>query len=518
MELFDEEDFKPKKSNKKTTTIILVIISIVLILVIALAILIVYLKSSTLTVTLNDQTSQNIKNMLIIDETSNKVYVPIKRIATYLGYEAYSGSYETKSEETNQCYVQSDDEIAMFTLNENIIYKVLTSGDSDYDYYYINEPVVSKNGELCTTMDGIEKAFNVSFNYDVENNKITIYTMNYLISYYSSVVGNYGYTQISEDFTNQKTVLEDMLIVEKGDDNNKKVGVIKASTGDTILEAKYSAITYLDHTQDFLVTDNSKQGIISNSRKTKLKIEYDKIELMDYDAELYLVEQDEKQGVVNFDGTIVIALDYDEIGIDSSSFKENEIKNDYILADTLIPVQQNELWGFFDTKGNQITECKYDEVGCVMANNKAGYNLLVIPDYNVIIVGKDDKYTLLTITGKEIWDFFPFDNAYIVISEGEKSYKATYNTQIADLVAQLDKMGYGKETTSKQTNSNQTNENTTTDQQSTTNDEGNGENNADNNNEENSQETEENGNNEEQENSDNNENGEEQENNDNNGE
>lgn len=477
MELFDEEDFNPKKSgNKKTTTIILVIISIILVLVIALAILLVYLKQSTLTVKLNGQTNQSIKNMLVIDEANNsKVYVPIKQIASYLGYEAFSGSYATKSEESNQCYVQSSNEVAMFALNSKTLYKTLVSSNSDYEYYYIDEAVVAMNSELYTTIDGIEKAFNVAFNYDVENKNIEIYTMDYLINSYAASVVNYGYTQISEDFTNQKAVLENMLVVEKGEDSNKKVGVLSVETGANVLEPKYDAITYLDHTSDFLVTDNNKQGIISSNRKTKVAIQYDKIQLMDYDAELYLVEQDKKQGVIDFKGNTIINLDYDAIGIDISKFKENEIRNGYILAGELIPVEQNDLWGFYDTKGNQVTECKYDNLGYVVANNKAGYSLLVVPDYNVIVVGKDEKYTVLTVTGKEVWDFFPFDNVYLSIGNGVKSYKMTYNTETLDLTEYLDRMGYGKEASSNQNNSNNQNNENQEEVDNTQNQENNGE-------------------------------------------
>lgn len=455
MELFDEElEQNKNKGNKKTATIILVVIIILLIIVTTLVGVIFYLKNSTLSVSLNGQTNQQIKDMLIIDEDDNsKVYIPIKQIASYLGYESFSGNYTTKSEETNQCYVQCEDEVAMFTLNSKVLYKTMPATDSDYEYFYIDEPVIARNNELYTTMDGIEKAFNVTFDYDVENQEIQIYTMPYLISFYSNYILDYGYSEISEDFTNQKTVLDDMLVVvnEKG-----KMGVIQASTGDAILEVKYDNVEYLQHTSDFLVVDSNKMGIISKNKRTKVSIQYDNIELMDYDAALYVVEQDDKFGVMDFNGNIIINIDYQDIGIDASKFTENDIKNGYILVDNLIPVQDEDgFWGFFDTSGNQITECKYDSLGYVATNNQAGYSLIVIPDYNVIVVEKDDKYTLLTSTGEEIWDFFPFDSVYLSKTGGTISYNMLYNSEVLDATVYLDNLGYGKVQTSGSSSSSQ---------------------------------------------------------------
>lgn len=461
MDLFDEEMLNEQKNsgNKKTTTIILVVIILVLIITAALAGIIIYLKQTTLAVKVNGVANQEIKNMLEIDENDpSKVYVPIKKFASQLTYkdesgatnrlyEAFDGSYATKSEDETQCYVQCAEEVAMFKLNSNVIYKTLIGENTDYEYFNIDEKVKSINGELYTTIDGIEKAFNVSFSYDVNKKRIEIYTMPYLISYYSANIMNYGYNGLSEDFTNQKTVLDDMLVVEKGEEgNSQKMGVISTQTGEAILEPKYDNIEYLQYTQDFLVTDNGKKGIISpKDKRTKIAIGYDDIKLMDFDKKLYCVEQDKKFGVIDSKGNIIANLDYETIGIDTSKFKQNDIRNGYVLANNLIPVQKDKLWGFIDTSGNKIAECKYDSLGYIAANNNAGYSLLLVPDYNVIVVEKDQKYNLMDATGKEVYDFFPFDSVYMSIGDGETTYKMTWNSQVLDVFTQLDGLGYGKE-------------------------------------------------------------------------
>ena len=66
----------------------------------------------------------------------------------------------------------------MFTVNTNTLIKV--RDNSDYEYVDIDENVFEKDNELYTTIDGIEKAFNVQFNYNQEKKQISIYTMDYL--------------------------------------------------------------------------------------------------------------------------------------------------------------------------------------------------------------------------------------------------------------------------------------------------------------------------------------------------
>ena len=459
MELFDE-DFQSneKIDNKKGLTIVLVLIIFFIVMVLLIIGVMIYIKQTTLSVTLNGQESSMIKNMIKIDdENPQNVYVPIRKIAKTLGYNDYSGNYITKSEEKNQCYVENDNEVAMFTLNSKVIYKTLKDGDSNFDYYTINnndkDAVISIDGELYTTIDGIEKAFNVSWNNDIENKKMNIYTMPSLVEIYSSRIKNNYYNgingdyTISEDFTNQKATLQGMIIIEKEGSNSsyKKVAVLDASTGDLILEPKYDEIQYLEHTKDFLVTADGKKGIISSQKRTIAKLQYDDIQLMDVDRKLYLVENSNKYGIIDFDGKKILDAEYNEIGIDNSKFKQNEIKSKYIIADTLIPVKNGEQWGFFDANGKQITEFKYDKIGYTTTNNKAGsgYSLLVVPEYNVIVVGTNEKYTVMFIDGKEAWPM-SCDSIYLSISGGVSSYLFEYNSDTFSVTEQLDRLGYGK--------------------------------------------------------------------------
>ena len=272
-----EESFqnKEEKKKKRTSTIILGAIIFLVIAIVALTAYLLYIQSSTLRLALNGQQNEKLKQILIL-EKDGTVYIPIKEVAGYFGYESYSGEYTNRSEDPSKCYVQNEKEVANFTLGSNKVYKLdLSNSSENYEYIYAKKPVKAINGVLYATSEIIEKAFNLSFQYNQEKNRINIYTMPYLIQVYTKKALDYGYTQISDVFANQKTILQDMIVVKKSD---TQYGVIDTE-GNVILEPKYNNITYLPNVGDFLVENNKKVGILSKNKETKVQIMYDSIEL-----------------------------------------------------------------------------------------------------------------------------------------------------------------------------------------------------------------------------------------------
>ena len=229
-----------------------------------------------------------------------------------------------------------------------------------------------------------------------------------------------------------------MIVVQKDEEGKK--GVLKTD-GTVVLEPKYDDITYLEDVDDFLVKNNEKYGIISSKKETKVQIIYDKIELMDADAGLYLVQKDNKYGVMDFKGNIRIYIENDEIGVDAGKFEENGIKNKYILAGNLIPVRKDEKWGLYDKSGKQLVDFKYDSLGYIASNNKDAINLLVIPDYNVLVACEDSKYTLLNSSGEELFAAPVADDIYMTISGGKKYYYIAANNSKMDATEYLKKIG-----------------------------------------------------------------------------
>ena len=435
MNLIDESvDYKKKDNSKKIARIILIFIALIIIAIISVLGVLMYIKNKELKLYIDGNVNDKVKNMMEVDDDGT-VYFPVKDIASYLGYQSYNGEYTDKSEDANKCYVQNDNEIANFVLNSNKIYKLaLENRDGNYNYYYANKPVKAINGKLYISSDALANVFNLSFTYDTDSNRVYIYTMPYLIESYSAKVLDYGYDSISDNFINQKAVLNSMLVVTKN--QGKSYAVIDLK-GNAIIEAKYDNIEYLENTGDFLVTSNNKVGIISSKRETKVQLLYDSLELVDSDSGLFIAKKDNKYGIIDSKGNIKVYIEYDQIGIDNTKFEKNNIKNKYLLDNGMIPAKKDKYWGAFDKNGKTVLNFEYDSFGYTATSNREAINLLIIPDYNLMVVCQNKKYALVSSTGDMV--IRPvLDDAYMTISSGKKYYYMNVGDRKIDIIEFLD--------------------------------------------------------------------------------
>ena len=131
---------------------------------------------------------------------------------------------------------------------------------------------------------------------------------------------------------------------------------------------------------------------------------------------------------------------YNKIGIDIKQFSDSGIKTGYILMDKLIPVMLENKWGFYDVKGSKISELKYTQIGCTGNSSSNVYNLLDIPEYRVLVVGKDKKFTLINDKGEEQFNTI-IDKMYIKVTNGKKSYNMEFNNTVHDIIEFLNKKG-----------------------------------------------------------------------------
>ncbi len=457
MNLIDESvDYKKKDNSKKIARIILIFIALIIIAIISVLGVLMYIKNKELKLYIDGNVNDKVKNMMEVDEDGT-VYFPVKDIASYLGYQSYNGEYTDKSEDANKCYVQNDNEIANFVLNSNKIYKLaLENSDGNYNYYYANKPVKAINGKLYISSDALANAFNLSFTYDTDSNRVYIYTMPYLIESYSAKVLDYGYDSISDNFINQKAVLNSMLVVTKN--QGKSYAVIDLK-GNAIIEAKYDNIEYLENTGDFLVTSNNKVGIISSKRETKVQLLYDSLELVDSDSGLFIAKKDNKYGIIDSKGNIKVYIEYDEIGIDNTKFEKNNIKNKYLLDNGMIPAKKDKYWGAFDKNGKTVLNFEYDSFGYTATSNREAINLLIIPDYNLMVVCQNKKYALVSSTGDMV--IRPvLDDVYMTISSGKKYYYMNVSDRKIDIIEFLDEQSPNiTKNSSNETNNNTTSEN-----------------------------------------------------------
>lgn len=457
MNLIDESvDYKKKDNSKKIARIILIFIALIIIAIISVLGVLMYIKNKELKLYIDGNLNDKVKNMMEVDDDGT-VYFPVKDIASYLGYQSYNGEYTDKSEDANKCYVQNDNEIANFVLNSNKIYKLaLENRDGNYNYYYANKPVKAINGKLYISSDALANAFNLSFTYDTDSNRVYIYTMPYLIESYSAKVLDYGYDSISDNFINQKAVLNSMLVVTKN--QGKSYAVIDLK-GNAIIEAKYDNIEYLENTGDFLVTSNNKVGIISSKRETKVQLLYDSLELVDSDSGLFIAKKDNKYGIIDSKGNIKVYIEYDQIGIDNTKFEKNNIKNKYLLDNGMIPAKKDKYWGAFDKNGKTVLNFEYDSFGYTATSNREAINLLIIPDYNLMVVCQNKKYALVSSTGDMV--IRPvLDDAYMTISSGKKYYYMNVGDRKIDIIEFLDEQSPNiTKNSSNETNNNTTSEN-----------------------------------------------------------
>lgn len=425
MELYEEVG-NEKKS--KLPMIIGICIAMLIIIIITIIFGIIYLENSMMKITVDGQNNSDIEKIIYItEENEPKLYFPIREMAKFLNYEDYRGDYKIKSEDSTKCYVKNEYEIAMFTKDSDILIK--TRGDSDYEYITLDEEVFEKDGELYTTPKGIEEAFNTLLEYDLNKNRITIYTMDYLNQLYASTLGiniEDGTETLSEEFSDKKAIFQGMMIIQK----DGQYGVIDVEKGNSVLENKYEEIKYLPATSDFLVKSNGKYGIIGKDASTKVRVTYDEIKIMDNQNGLYLVKQNNLYGVVDANGKVIIEPAYKQIGVDIKKYTQNGIENQYVLLDEIIPIKNDQnLWGIFNIKGEKIVDFEFTGIGCETTQVSNSYPALVIPSYKILIVEKDKHYNLITSSGEQLIPSYVLDSVYMKSNTetGENKFYMTYN-------------------------------------------------------------------------------------------
>lgn len=427
---------------KKWMKIIGIILGLLLLVVIALIVLMYYIQFTELKISVDGVTNTNLKSILVFEENGN-VYVPIRTFAQYVGYESYSGDYKQYAEDTTKCYVESTNEIASFTLGSNKIYKILKDGENDYEYFEIDEPIKIIGEQLYTTIEGAQIAFNISMSYNQEQNQVTIYTLPYLVTYYTAKFQNSGIADNKADFSNQKALLYNMIVVKNTSGNYG----IQNLNGQEILGTKYAKVKFVESTKEFIVTTTeNKMGIMSHEAKTKISPEYDSVKQIDKNSGLYLATNNKKQGVINSNGNIVIYLEYDQIGIDLNKYASDKIKNQYLLYDKCIPAKKNGVWDLFDQTGKKLTKESYADLGCSAgsgnSNEKNTNNVLLIPEYEGIVVKKKsdstDSYGLIDSNGEKLLPT-SLKTIYSTISEGKETYYGIYGNKVLNIISYIEK-------------------------------------------------------------------------------
>ena len=454
---------KPKGHNNAIIIGITVAIIITLIIICAIMVVMKDIQpvDQTTKIYIDGRQSQIGSSVFLIE--NNKIYVSVKGIAGFVGYEAHSGEYKIEAEDINKVFVENKQETASIFLNSKIISKIEPDTNGEYKNYTMSEPAREVNGDIYVIADGIQIACNIKVEYNVSNNTINIQTLPYTFEQYNTAVQNLGFVGVNDNFENQKALLYDRIVVENADG---RYGVID-SKGLEVIGTRYAYIQFDEYNKEFTITNAyDKVGIDYIDGETKINVNYDQIKSIDKQNGLYLVKSNEKYGVIDSDERIIIHIEYDDIGVDISPYitqntnktdtsEENNQGNNkedknttkqYVIFNALIPVKQNDMWGFFDLKGNKLSDIKYTGIGCkaetVKENEKNNTqstnttkitsNLLLIDEYELIVVEQNKKYGLIDTNAKEL--FKPdADDMYSITNAGIKSYYMLYHGRIYDL-------------------------------------------------------------------------------------
>lgn len=450
MELYDEKiREKKQRDNKKLRKKILIAIIVLIVLIMVMIGVIFYLiyDPNKIMLNLNGVPNEKLLSILDLEEDENGdmvIYAPIKQLASYLGYNAYNGESGEASEDVDKCYIKNEFEIVEFFKDSRTIYKL--SAETNFSNYEECElkSKVSKNqndGELYIDSDGIREAFNVLLDYNPQTRTINIYTLDKVVASYTKYMDKKVYEEVDPSYNNQKAVLNNLLVVNS---LTKQKGVLQIKNGKAteLLEPKYTDIKYIQYDSSFFITSNGKVGIIDSTGKTKVSPTYDSLTLIDKEHNLYLANKSGKYGVIDAseEGKVIVHMEYEKIGVDIKNFKDTGIKNGYIIADNLIPVMIESKWGFYNIKGDKISELEYDQIGYTGSQSSNSYNLLLIPNYNVVVVGVDRKFTLIDVTGKELFNRV-VDKMYMQIANGVTTYYMEVNDARHDIVEYLVEKG-----------------------------------------------------------------------------
>ena len=457
MNLIDNEIEEKKQGN---TTIIKIIVASIVILAIIGIVLYVFLnkaKSNQFKFYLNNTRTAYNNGLFIykngqsynyVDDNTtgnDEILISIHEMSNIMSktgqYEFKQGAYDKFNESVEDCYIETDNETVIFSADTTKVQKLI---DEKFEYYTLKSPVKKIQNELYTTIEGIELAFNVKISKKVtEKNKLNIInveTLDALGERYKAKLNNPDFDFSKLSFANKKAIKYGYAVIKN---SKNEYGVQKissnSSNNEIIIGMKYSDIKFIESSQDFIVTTpDKKKGIKSMIASTKdIDTQYVNIELMSNQKELYLVETDDgKKGVYSRTRTSnknIIYPEYDDIGVNLQIFSNDSIENKYILYENCIPCMKKinndkSEWYLFDINGNRLTSQTYDSIGYIegTTSNSKTKNLLLIPQIEGIVVGKNNLYGIIKSTGTQLLPI-QVNKIYSESITGEITYYAEYS-------------------------------------------------------------------------------------------
>lgn len=464
-----------KKDSDIARKIIIAMMILLIMVIMAVVYLLLTVKTSTFKITIDGKNASTTKEKLLrtVDGTT---YFNIQELASLLKNDYHIGEYKVYSSDTDKCYIQSKEETASFYLNSTKICKLKVNKlTDDYDVFNSEKPVIEKDNVFYAPIDAIKIGFNIKVTESESGINIT--TLDQLAANIEASINpettadttNEKYN-IDKTFDNEKAMLYDYVVLSKSSSN--LYGVITTS-GKEILPDKYTSITFLETTKEFLVKNNSgKMGIIDSNGQNKVEQAYDSIKVINNSPKLYLVQTNQKYGVLDENGKTVVYPEYDSIGADATKYKK--LQNQYVLLNKVIPVCKDKKYGLFDVTSKKVLDVSYERIGCELVSaeidgvNKEINPAIAIEDCRAVVIknNNDSGYSLFFVDEEKLTPL-RVSAIYYLTSEGKDTYYMAYKGKQLDLIERLIEEGVIKRETVEE---NLKNENTT-DLNNTTNNE-----------------------------------------------
>ena len=142
---------------------------------------------------------------------------------------------------------------------------------------------------------------------------------------------------------------------------------------------RYDSMSFDEYTKKFIVSNSDKKyGIIDMDGRISVELNYENIEIINYNPLLYKVKQNNYYGIMNENGRMIGTIEYDNIGIINRSDKKiiliiKNIKDGAHEKDGIV-ISQNKKYGIMDiSSGEKIIECELDNISYEKEDNNIVY-------------------------------------------------------------------------------------------------------------------------------------------------
>lgn len=356
--LLDQEVKKQEPKGKKIVLLLLILSIMLLIFAIVAMAALAGKQTKPLTLSVNGTAMSIEDNTLITDENGIN-YISINKISKVIGYDYYTGEYKQYNEDNTNTkgYLQNENQIIQFEADNKKIYKSGIESKLDYEEYELTNKILNSNGSLYVSLDDVNVALNIAYEYSQKDNKVILNSVENLTEgYKTSLPGqtNNEFTVISEEYSNEKAISYGMLVVSN---ENQRWGVIDSKNLSTVIIGdKYSTLEFVESAGVFIASDDGKYGIISKEPNVKpiLDLNYEEVKVINNSPLCYEVKRGGKSAVINKDGKVIINDTFDSIGCDFESPTEES---------TLV------IKGFGKEKLNLLVVCKQGKYGLVNLGN-----------------------------------------------------------------------------------------------------------------------------------------------------